>query len=158
MLKLYIIRRTFILILLQSGYHLCHLKILKSPGCLARGASVGVVRKDLSYELLWNVGRATATNLNPSSKVLIATDSRESRDLVKAIISMGLLAGGVNVIDAGILPTPILAFATVDMGMDLGIMITASHNPPEYNGVKLFTAEGIGYNSAQENDVLWLKS
>ena len=128
-------------------------KNLEVPRLFGTSGIRGVVGKDLNYELLWNVGRAIATNLNPSSKVLIATDSRESRDLVKAIVSMGLLAGGVNVIDAGILPTPILAFATVDMGMDLGIMITASHNPPEYNGVKLFTAEGIGYSSAQENEI-----
>jgi len=56
---------------------------------------------------------------------------------------MGLLSGGANVIDAGILPTPILAFATADIGMDTGIMVTASHNPPEYNGVKLFTPKAL---------------
>ena len=66
---------------------------------------------------------------------------------------MGLLSGGANVIDAGILPTPILAFATVDMNVDAGIMITASHNPPDYNGVKLFTSEGIGYSARQENEI-----
>jgi phosphoglucosamine mutase len=113
----------------------------------------GVVGKDLTYELLWNVGRAIAASLRPSANVLIATDSRESRDFVKAAVSMGLLVSGVNIIDAGILPTPILAFATVDMGVDTGIMITASHNPPEYNGVKLFTSEGIGYSSRQENEI-----
>ena len=106
----------------------------------------GVVGKDLTYELLWNVGRAIAASLRPSANVLIATDSRQSRDFVKAAVSMGMLVSGVNIIDAGILPTPILAFATVDMGVDTGIMITASHNPPEYNGVKLFTSEGIGYS------------
>ena len=113
----------------------------------------GVVAKDLSDELLWNVGRAIATSLNSPAKVLIATDSRESRDSVKATVAMGLLTGGVDVIDAGILPTPILAFATVNMGMDLGVMITASHNPPEYNGVKLFTGEGIGYSAKQEYEI-----
>ena len=125
----------------------------KNPRLFGTSGVRGVAGKDLNYELLWNLGRAIATSLNPSSKALIATDSRESRDLVKAALSMGLLAGGVDIIDADILPTPILAFATIDMGMDLGIMITASHNPPEYNGVKLFTAEGIGYNSVQENEI-----
>ena len=113
----------------------------------------GVVGKDLNYELLWNVGRAIATSLRPAAKVLIATDSRESRESVKAAVSVGLLAGGVNVIDGGILPTPILAFATADMRMDIGIMLTASHNPPEYNGVKLFTSEGIGFSPRQENEI-----
>ena len=111
----------------------------------------GVVGKELTHEMLLNVGRAVAAGLRPSSNVLVATDSRVSREFVKAAVSMGLLTGGANVIDAGILPTPILAFATVDMGMDAGIMITASHNPPEYNGVKLFTSEGIGYSNGQEN-------
>jgi phosphoglucosamine mutase len=51
----------------------------------------GVVGKDLTYELLWNVGRAIAASLRPSANVLIATDSRESHDFVKAAVSMGLL-------------------------------------------------------------------
>ena len=113
----------------------------------------GVVGKELTRELLMNVGRAIAAGLRPSANVLVATDSRVSREFVKAAVSMGLLSGGANVIDAGILPTPILAFATADMGMDTGIMVTASHNPPEYNGVKLFTSEGIGYSSRQENEI-----
>ncbi len=128
-------------------------KNLEIPRLFGTSGIRGVVGQDLNYELLWNVGRAIATTLRPAAKVLIATDSRESRDSVKAAVSMGLLACGINVIDAGILPTPILAFATVDIGMDLGIMITASHNPPEYNGVKLFTAEGIGYSARQENEI-----
>jgi len=82
--------------------------------------------------------------LPSGANALISTDSRESRDFVKAAVMMGLLAGGINVTDADILPTPILAFATVDLGMDVGLMCTASHNPPQYNGVKLFTSEGIG--------------
>jgi phosphoglucosamine mutase len=113
----------------------------------------GVVGKELTHEMLLNVGRAVAASLRPSANVLLATDSRVSREFVKAAVSMGLLSGGANVIDAGILPTPILAFATVDMGVDAGIMITASHNPPEYNGVKLFTSEGIGYSSRRENEI-----
>jgi phosphoglucosamine mutase len=113
----------------------------------------GVVGKELTHEMLLDVGRAIAASLRPSANVLISTDSRVSREFVKAAVSMGLLSGGANVIDAGILPTPVLAFATVDMGVDAGIMITASHNPPEYNGVKLFTSEGIGYSVRQENEI-----
>ncbi|HJX35546.1 MAG TPA: hypothetical protein VJ280_01160, partial [Dehalococcoidales bacterium] len=69
----------------------------------------GVVGKELTHEMLLNVGRAVAAGLRPSSNVLVATDSRVSREFVKAAVSMGLLTGGANVIDAGILPTPILA-------------------------------------------------
>jgi phosphoglucosamine mutase len=113
----------------------------------------GVVGTELTFDKLWNVGRAVAASLPAGANALISTDSRESRDFVKAAVTMGLLAGGINVTDAGILPTPILAFATVDMGMDVGLMCTASHNPSQYNGVKLFTAEGIGYSARQENEI-----
>ena len=113
----------------------------------------GVVGTELTFDKLWNVGRAVAASLPSGANALISTDSRESRDFVKAAVMMGLLAGGINVTDADILPTPILAFATVDLGMDVGLMCTASHNPPQYNGVKLFTSEGIGYSARQENDI-----
>jgi len=113
----------------------------------------GVVGTELTFDKLWNVGRAVAAGLPAGANAVISTDSRESRDFVQAAVTMGLLAGGINVTDGGILPTPILAFATVDMGMDVGLMCTASHNPPQYNGVKLFTSEGIGYSTRQENEV-----
>ena len=113
----------------------------------------GEVGTELTFDKLWNVGRAVAASLPSGANALISTDSRESRDFVKAAVMMGLLAGGINVTDADILPTPILAFATVDLGMDVGLMCTASHNPPQYNGVKLFTSEGIGYSARQENDI-----
>jgi phosphoglucosamine mutase len=113
----------------------------------------GVVGTELTFDKLWNVGRAVAASLPPGANALISTDSRESRDFVKAAVMMGLLAGGINVTDADILPKPILAFATVDLGMDVGLMCTASHNPPQYNGVKLFTSQGIGYSAQQENDI-----
>jgi len=80
----------------------------------------GVVGTELTFDKLWNVGRAVAASLPPGANALISTDSRESRDFVKAAVMMGLLAGGINVTDADILPTPILAFATVDLGMDVG--------------------------------------
>ena len=113
----------------------------------------GVVGKDLSYPLLWELGKAIATSLPAHSKVVVATDSRESKDTVKTLVETGLMESGVDVIDVGILPTPALAFVTVDMKMDTGVMVTASHNPPEYNGIKLFTEGGIGYSPDQERKI-----
>ena len=98
----------------------------------------GVVHKDLSIGLLYDLGQAIATSLPPHSKVVIATDTRVSRQEVKTAVVKGLLASGVNVTDVGILPTPALAFVTRDMGMDTGLMVTASHNPPEYSNEAMF--------------------
>jgi phosphoglucosamine mutase len=124
-----------------------------ASGLFSTSGIRGVINQDLTYEILRDIGRAVGASLRPAAKVLIATDTRESRDSVKAMISIGLLSSGVNVVDAGILPTPILAFAVADMGMDMGIMITASHSPPEYNGLKLFTAEGIACSAEQEREI-----
>ena len=55
--------------------------------------------------------------------------------------------------DLGVLPTPALAFLTRDMGFDTGVMITASHNPPEYNGIKLFNGNSLGYGQKQEAQI-----
>jgi phosphoglucosamine mutase len=80
-------------------------------------------------------------------------DSRLSRELVRAAVTEGLLATGVNVAQAGIVPTPALALLTREMNFNAGIMITASHNPPEFNGIKLFNHDAIGYGRSQEEEV-----
>ncbi|MDP2919598.1 MAG: phosphoglucosamine mutase [Dehalococcoidia bacterium] len=110
----------------------------------------GIVHKELTVQTLYELGQAVATSLPASSQVVIATDTRLSREKVKTTVVMGLLASGVNVIDLGILPTPALAFSTKEMQATTGIMVTASHNPPEYNGIKLFNSDGIGYSREQE--------
>ena len=91
-------------------------KSFEVPRLFGTSGIRGVVGNDLNYELLWNVGRAIATSLRPAARALIATDSRESRDFVKAAVSMGLIASGANVIDAGILPTPVLALRLLTWG------------------------------------------
>ncbi|MDD1777647.1 MAG: phosphoglucosamine mutase, partial [Candidatus Helarchaeota archaeon] len=113
----------------------------------------GVVHKDLNIDLLYNLGQAIATNLPPHSWIIIANDTRKSRAVVKTAVEMGLIASGVHVLDVGTLPTPALAYVTRNAGVNAGIMITASHNPPEYNGVKIFSADGIGYNREHEKSI-----
>jgi phosphoglucosamine mutase len=113
----------------------------------------GIVGEDLSLPLCREVGRATGTNLPRESKVCIATDTRVSRETVKNAVISGLRDAGIHVTDLGILPTPVLAFVTRDMGFDTGVMITASHNPPEYNGIKLFNSNSIGYSETQEAEI-----
>ena len=113
----------------------------------------GVVHQDLTMGLLSDLGLAIATSLPLHSWLIIANDSRESRLEVKEAVARGLVAAGARVLDVGMQPTPALAYLTKTMGVGAGIMLTASHNPPEYNGVKLFNPEGIGYSVEQEKNI-----
>ncbi len=113
----------------------------------------GIVNRDLSPELCRQVGLALATTLPPSSRVCIATDTRTSRELIKEAVSSGLLSGGIDVVDLGILPTPALALLTRELGFATGVMITASHNPPEFNGIKLFAGNSLGYGTEEEQEI-----
>ncbi|MCX6012678.1 MAG: hypothetical protein NTV30_04580 [Chloroflexi bacterium] len=113
----------------------------------------GIVGEDITLDFGINMGKALASTLTAGSNVCIATDTRLSRDLVKSAMVTGLLSSGINVTDLGILPTPVLALLTREMGFKTGIMVTASHNPPEYNGIKLFNGNTIGYSSIQEEQI-----
>ena len=99
----------------------------------------GVVDKTLTVEAVEKIGQAFATvasakNLNT---VVIGRDGRLSSPKLSNALSRGLCAGGVDVVDVGMVPTPVLYFATHQLNTGSGIMITGSHNPPEYNGLKM---------------------
>jgi len=113
----------------------------------------GVVGQDLSIDFCREVAQAIGTTLDPHSKVCISTDTRVSRETIKSAVISGLRSAGIDVTDIGILPTPALAFVTKNMGFDTGVMVTASHNPPEFNGIKLFNGNSIGYSKAQETEI-----
>jgi len=113
----------------------------------------GVVNQDLSPDFCRQVALAIGTTLPPASTVCIATDTRISKDMIKEAVTAGLLSCSINVVDLGILPTPALALLTRESGFAAGIMVTASHNPPEFNGIKLFTENSLGYSQAQEAEI-----
>jgi phosphoglucosamine mutase len=103
-----------------------------------------VFDKDL-LTLAFRVGLVVGSN---HGNVVVGTDTRTSGDAMKHAVISGLLAGGARCSDAGITPTPTLAFITREF--DAGVMITASHNPPEYNGIKLLNPDGSSFDSLQQ--------
>ena len=104
----------------------------------------GVVNAGLDADLAYKVGLAAAEVLakgkQPGEKplVTIGKDTRISGDLLKGSLIAGLCTAGADVLDLGTLPTPGVAWVTVDEGADAGIVISASHNPFEHNGIKIF--------------------
>lgn len=113
----------------------------------------GVVGESLTEDFCYEVARAIGTLLPQNARVCIATDTRTSREVISNAIITGLCSTGINVTELGILPTPVLAFVTRNMGFTTGIMVTASHNPHQFNGIKLFNADCIGYSRAQERAI-----
>ena len=111
----------------------------------------GVVNEELTPELAYNLGKAAAHILKKDSKkptFIIGKDTRLSGDLLSMSLSAGLLASGANVIDVDVIPTPAIAHLVRKYKATAGVMISASHNPYEYNGIKFF--DGRGYKLSDE--------
>ncbi len=104
----------------------------------------GTIGQSLTAQIACEFGSAFATMLGSGKKVAIGRDSRPSGPMLHNAISAGLMAGGVNVIDLGIVSTPGAALMTSQLGCDGGVIITASHNPGQYNGIKFLQAVGTG--------------
>jgi phosphoglucosamine mutase len=110
----------------------------------------GKVFERITPEFCLNLGKAIASALPENSNITIATDTRVTKDLLKSALISGLLTCNVNAVDIGIVPTPVLAFLTKHQNYDTGVMITASHNPPEDNGIKLWNSDGMAYTTLDE--------
>ncbi|HEY6949092.1 MAG TPA: phosphoglucosamine mutase, partial [Nitrososphaeraceae archaeon] len=112
----------------------------------------GVFGKDLTLEFLVNVSQSLAAYYGDGS-ILIGRDGRNSSHILFNIITAVLNSNGIDMVDAGILPTPCLQYATKKNHFKGGIMITASHNPPEYNGVKPIAKDGVELSRDDEKVV-----
>ena len=117
----------------------------------------GVVNQNLDGELAYRVGVAAAMVLAKGKEgrpcITIGKDTRISGDLLEAALSAGLCAAGADVIPLGVVPTPAVAFVTRDCGADAGIVISASHNPYEHNGIKIFSGQGFKLSDALEGEM-----
>jgi len=107
----------------------------------------GVVNENLDGELAYKVGLAAAQVLSAQSekkpRFFIGLDTRISGDMLAAALTAGLTAAGADVRNLGVVPTPAVAYLTKKHGYDAGIMVSASHNPCEHNGIKVFNSEGF---------------
>lgn len=116
----------------------------------------GVVNEDMNTDLALNIGKSWGTLLKRTikrPKVAIGTDARLSNHMLKSAISAGLLSVGCNVIDIGLVPTPTLQYAVREKGYDSGVIITASHNPPHFNGIKGVARDGTEFTKDVEDEI-----
>jgi phosphoglucosamine mutase len=108
----------------------------------------GIVGQDLTCELVERLGKA-ATLWSGRGRVFVGRDTRESGPELEEAFARGVEAAGGNAVLAGVLPTPAVAL----LALDLGVVITASHNPPEYNGVKFFDRSGNKLSDGSEEEI-----
>ncbi|MEY2915830.1 MAG: hypothetical protein RL454_759 [Actinomycetota bacterium] len=120
----------------------------------------GLANRDLTVETALLLAQSAAIVLGEPArqagnkpKAVIGRDPRISGEFISAAVSAGLASSGVDVFDAGVLPTPATAFLTADLDADFGVMISASHNPAADNGIKFFARGGHKLPDAVEDRI-----
>jgi phosphoglucosamine mutase len=117
----------------------------------------GVAGSELTEGLARGLGRSAVTVLAEGAEhrpvFLIGRDPRESGTWLEEALVAGIHEAGGDVLLAGVEPTPAIAFLTIDIGADAGVVISASHNPPEYNGIKFFGSDGMKLPDAVEDRI-----
>ena len=110
----------------------------------------GIAGSELTADLAMKIGASAAYVLgeNKKIKVIVGMDTRYSGDMLACAVNAGLLSMGADVIFVGVVPTPAVSFLVTQINADMGVMISASHNPAKYNGIKLFNNKG--YKLADE--------
>lgn len=115
----------------------------------------GVANDELTCELAMAIGRSAAVILgrNKTPKVLVGGDTRISSDMLASAIMAGLCSMGADAVYLGVIATPAVAYLVREMHADAGIMISASHNPSEFNGIKIFSGDGFKLPDALEDQI-----
>lgn len=117
----------------------------------------GVANEALTCELALQIGRAAAMvlsdTLRPRPRVVLGSDTRMSSAMLASAVTAGLCSVGADVLDLGVIPTPAVAYLVGRYKADAGIMISASHNPFEYNGIKIFSGDGYKLPDALEEEI-----
>ncbi len=120
----------------------------------------GVANEKLTVELAVATGRAVAASIgmakdksNTKKTILLGMDTRISSDMLASALTAGILSVGYDVINLGVVPTPAVAYLTRRYKARAGIMISASHNPFEFNGIKVFNADGFKLADELEENI-----
>ena len=116
----------------------------------------GVAGSELTIDMAMKIGSSAAYVLTKNKKevkVIIGNDGRESSYMLVAALKAGLYSFGVSVLDVGLLPTPAISYLVKYYKMDAGIMVTASHNSYEYNGIKIFDSNGYKLPDEVEDEI-----
>jgi len=113
----------------------------------------GVVGEFLTPQLASAFAQAFGTYVQ-ARRVVVGRDTRATGPMLQHAVTCGLLAAGCEVVDVGVLPTPTIQIFIASTRAGGGIALTASHNPPEYNALKLFNAQGLFFNQYERNELL----
>jgi len=116
----------------------------------------GVTNEDMNSELALGIGAAWGSFLKksvPRPRVTLGTDARLSKYMLKCAITAGLLSTGCDVVDVGLVPTPTLQYTVKEKHFDSGVIITASHNPPQFNGIKGVSSDGTEFSKDVEEEI-----
>jgi len=117
----------------------------------------GIANTELTCELAYNLGRAGAFVLTKETshapKILVGMDTRISGDMLESALVAGMCSVGAHAVLAGIVPTPAIAYLVRKYEYDAGVVISASHNPVEYNGIKFFNKDGYKLRDELENEI-----
>ena len=117
----------------------------------------GVAITELTCELAMQIGRAAALVLTKEAKhkakIVIGKDTRISSDILEAALCAGICSVGADAVQLGVIPTPGVAYLVRSLQADAGVMISASHNSVEFNGIKLFASTGYKLPDAVEEEI-----
>ncbi len=115
----------------------------------------GVANAELTPELAFRLGEAAGHFLGDKGRgrIVVGRDTRQSGEMLEAALVAGLLAGGADALLCGIVPTPAVALLVRELEADGGVVISASHNPPDYNGIKLFSRDGFKLPDELEDEI-----
>lgn len=123
------------------------------PSLFGTSGIRGKVGTEINTDLALKVGKALATYLGGEGMVVVGYDTRTSNQMLNQALCAGLLECGCDVMELGMVPTPVVGFSVSRLKAQAGVMITASHNPSTDNGIKLWNTNGIAYSSNQEREI-----